>query len=148
MYLQTVLLQIRRCDRYNVSKFTIPVYSRQYYIFSNLAQNVLRLMVRSSKSRHEFYTSSPRKPFEQEQYIFLNTNKYSKCHHRGKLSSGVLVTLCRATWLLMHMFLWVDILLGKCLCIVWSIPSFSYCAMSFKGSQGLKLLKELKKHNC
>lgn len=46
--------------------------------------------------------------------------------------------LCRVIWLFMHVALWFDILVDKCLSIVWSIPSFSNWAMSFKGSQGLR----------
>lgn len=52
-----------------------------------------------------------------------------------------LFTLCRVIWLFMHVVLWFDILVDKCLSMVWSIPFFSNWAMSFKGSQGLKLLR-------
>jgi len=39
----------------------------------------------------------------------------------------------------MHVALWFDILVDKCLSMVCSIPFLSNWAISFKGSQGLKL---------
>lgn len=46
--------------------------------------------------------------------------------------------LCSVIWLFMHVALWFDILVDKCLSMVCSIPFLSNWAISFKGSQGLK----------
>lgn len=70
---------------------------------------------------------------------------YLNNHKEYYIPQNMLFTLCRVIWLFMHVALWFDILVDKCLSIVWSIPSFSNWAMSFKGSQGLRLLRPKEK---
>lgn len=75
----------------------------------------------------------------QKRAVYLNNCK------EYYIPQNRLFTLCRVIWLFMHVVLWFDILVDKCLSMVWRIPFFSNWAMSFKGSQGLKLLRPKEK---